>query len=233
MSLLLFNRYEKKYLITMDVKKQLEARFQDYLAKDSYSKDSAYSIYNIYFDTFDYEVIRHSLSKPKYKSKLRLRFYEYPVLESTDIYLEMKHKSLGQVHKRRQKIHFDGYQKLLKSGLYTVDSPTQIDNEIMYYLKHINVLPSTFLLYERTAWQSENNILRITFDINMKTAPYSEKGLEDLTPIIDEDMVIMEIKSSMNFPFWLVRILSELNIKPTRFSKYGRAYQNTLGGYNG
>ena len=45
---------------------------------DEYCKDGKnYSIYNIYYDTDDNQVIRHSISKPYYKEKLRLRVIRF------------------------------------------------------------------------------------------------------------------------------------------------------------
>ena len=35
-----------------------------------------YGIYNYYLDTEGYEVIRHSIAKPSYKHKIRMRYYD-------------------------------------------------------------------------------------------------------------------------------------------------------------
>ena len=41
-------------------------------------------------------------------------------------------------------------------------------------------------------------------------------------------MYIMEIKTVGSMPLWLVRILSEMNIMPTSFSKYGKIYEKEM-----
>ena len=46
--------------------------------------------------------------------------------------------------------------------------------------------------------------------------------------ILPEDHYLMEIKVSGAFPLWLAHILTELNIHPTSFSKYGVFYNNIL-----
>jgi len=51
--------------------------------------------------TQDNQLIRHSVSKPRYKEKLRLRSYGVPSLDAK-VYLEIKKKVNGLVNKRRR-----------------------------------------------------------------------------------------------------------------------------------
>jgi len=46
--------------------------------------------------------------------------------------------------------------------------------------------------------------------------------------ILDTNEKLMEIKIPNAMPTWLANILSSLEIYPTSFSKYGRAYIDTL-----
>lgn len=69
---------------------------------DKYCKNNnTYSIYNIYYDTKNNDVIRHSISKPYYKEKLRLRSYKVPTNLDKKVFLELKKKIKGIVSKRR------------------------------------------------------------------------------------------------------------------------------------
>ena len=43
--------------------------------------------------------------------------------------------------------------------------------------------------------------------------------------LLSEGLYIMEIKSTVNFPLWLVKELSRLKIYPHSFSKYGEEYK--------
>lgn len=46
------------------------------MLEDEHSKEGVqYNIYNIYYDHDQHDVIKHSISKPYYKEKLRLRRY--------------------------------------------------------------------------------------------------------------------------------------------------------------
>ena len=70
-----FERYEKKYCLTLSQQRFLLERMTPYMKKDAYGE---YTICNIYYDTDDYRLIRASLEKPVYKEKLRVRSYGVP-----------------------------------------------------------------------------------------------------------------------------------------------------------
>ena len=44
------------------------------------------------------------------------------------------------------------------------------------------------------------------------------------TPILEEGMVLMEIKTAGAIPLWVVQALSKNKIYKSSFSKYGNAY---------
>lgn len=89
----IFERYEKKYLLTEAQYLGLKRVFEDRMAADAYG---VHTISNIYFDTKDFELIRTSLAGPVYKEKLRLRAYG-AVNEKSTVFLEMKKKYSGVV----------------------------------------------------------------------------------------------------------------------------------------
>lgn len=92
-----FNRYEKKYLMTEPVYQELRKRLRSYMEEDEYG---LHTICNIYYDTPDSELIRRSIEKPVYKEKLRLRSYGIPDLDG-QVFLEIKKKYKKVVNKRR------------------------------------------------------------------------------------------------------------------------------------
>lgn len=47
-------------------------------------------------------------------------------------------------------------------------------------------------------------------------------------PILDDDQVLMEVKTAGAMPLWLVKFLSENHIYKTSFSKYGTAYTTMM-----
>ena len=83
-----FRRRELKFLIDQQQRDVLEKLMQEKMVPDKHGRST---ICNLYYDTPDYRLIRHSLEKPVYKEKLRLRSYGIAT-EDADVFLEMKKK---------------------------------------------------------------------------------------------------------------------------------------------
>lgn len=75
----LFRRVEKKYIINEEQYKKIKRYLVKSFIEDEHGKST---ICNIYFDNDNYDLIRHSISKPIFKEKIRLRSYNTPNLYS-------------------------------------------------------------------------------------------------------------------------------------------------------
>ena len=223
----IFKRIEKKYIITKEQYNILVRKIQPFTVSDKYGKSD---ICNIYCDTDDFRIIRASIQKPVYKEKLRLRCYGTPDKE-TKCFLELKKKFKKVVYKRRIKSKYLNAFEYLNYMNDKIEN-SQIKEEIEYFRNIFNSpLPKVCIFYKRNAFYDKNDKnVRITFDsnllfrdydLNLSYGIYGEK-------IIDENLIIMEIKTSGAMPFWLVNILNEEKIYPTSFSKYGTAYMKIL-----
>ncbi|MFT5874282.1 MAG: SPX domain protein involved in polyphosphate accumulation [Clostridium sp.] len=116
MGIEVFNRHESKFLIDSHIYKEIENSLLKYMELDEYNKaHEFYTISNIYFDTRENNLIRNSLSKPKYKEKLRLRAYGIPKANEK-AYLEIKKKVCGVVNKRRTKLSLKEAYDLVATG---------------------------------------------------------------------------------------------------------------------
>lgn len=229
-----FKRYEKKFIITLRQKEQLLSALKPYMQYDSYcvgNKD--YSVYNVYFDTHNNDVVRRSNQKPYYKEKLRLRSYTVNPSDDTSVFLEIKKKIGGIVNKRRIVIPYHEAAELIQNG-----TPPKLDgiqaqilNEILYYIQNHPIESAVFLRYDRTAlFGRDDHNLRITFDGNLKAHPTSSllHTSNDGEWILPPENQIMEIKIPGAFPVWLAALLSEHKIYSSGFSKFGQNYINHL-----
>lgn len=235
----IFNRYERKYLINSKQQAELVAFLKAHLTFDSYSSEGQpYTIYNLYYDTNDFSVIRSSINKPIYKEKLRLRCYQKPTQDEDIVYLEIKKKHAGRINKRRLALSYKEARHYINEGSSPVLSTynaSQVFKEIDYFVNIHKARPSVLIKYNRLALHSPNEALRVTFD-NMIDFIGDIRSLDDEDSrqfhavLADTDLSIMEIKSGQNFPLWLVRRLSELDLFSQPFSKYGKAYQHYLSG---
>lgn len=226
-----FKRYEKKFLLTQSQYDALMPRLLKYMEPDKHCQcGKNYSIFNIYYDTQNDDVIRHSISKPYYKEKLRLRSYNIPNDLSDTVFLELKKKINGIVSKRRVVMTLGEAYDFLKLGKKPKSKDyinQQVINEIEYYLSKNTVYPKVYIAYTRNAFfAKDNKDFRLTFDSNIITRRNNlslEAGCfgED---ILGENKYLMEVKILGSIPLWLTEILSELKIYNTHFSKYGNEY---------
>lgn len=225
-ALSIFERVEKKYLLTKSQYTELVNRMKDKIKPDNYTN---YTICNIYFDTHYYDLIRESIEKPQYKEKLRLRSYGVPK-KGDQVYLELKKKCESIVYKRRIGTTLLEAQNYLKHK-EPLKKDTQIVHELNYFMQFHEPEPKLFLAYDRSAFCGiEDEDLRITFDFNLRSRTY-DLSLEtgDYGDMyFKEAMVLMEIKVLHAFPLWLVDILSDMKIYPTSFSKYGNIYKKDI-----
>ncbi len=233
MAIEVFNRVEKKYMIDICTYEKIQSLLKEYMVLDAFNQQSYYTIANIYYDTSEHDLIRRSIESPAYKEKLRLRGYGVPSL-TDKVYLEIKKKYDGIVNKRRCAFRLDEAYQFLKTGRKPALQPymnEQVLNEIECFLQQYPLHATTYLAYDRKAYFGKNNRdLRISFDTNIRTRK------EDLQleigdsgrPLVDENKVLMEIKTSSNMPMWLVKLLSANRIYPSKFSKYGTAFIQSM-----
>lgn len=231
MAIEVFNRYENKYMIDAKIFSKLQNELSDYMELDAYNKQNeTYSIANIYYDTDDSYLIHTSLAKPKYKEKLRLRAYGTPKVNSK-VYMEIKKKFQGLVNKRRSAIKLDEAYRFIETGVMPDIEPymnKQVLCEIEYILNQYELRPKLYLSYNRRAYFSTGqHDLRISFDTNILTRRTDLKLDSGIygERLLDEDKWIMEVKVSKSMPVWLAHLLSEYQIYPISFSKYGTEYK--------
>lgn len=229
-----FKRYELKYILTLEQKARILEAMEPYMALDKYGRTT---IRNIYFDTDNYRLIRHSIEKPAYKEKLRIRSYKKAKPDST-VFVELKKKYDSVVYKRRMSLSEEEAMDWVTGQMHCKED-TQISDEIDYFLDYYETLrPVVFLSYEREAYFcKDGGDFRVTFDDHILCRQEDLSLESDVwgTSLLEEGKVLMEIKCSGGIPLWMTQVLSQEHIYKTSFSKYGTAYQtmifpNTKGG---
>lgn len=222
-----FKRYEIKYLLTCQKKQAILRAMAPYMKLDRYGRTT---IRNIYYDTGTYRLIRHSLEKPAYKEKLRIRSYQ-KVTPSDPVFVELKKKYKSVVYKRRLTLPQEQAASSFRQGL-PLPVCSQIAEEIEYFRSYYEDLhPTVFLTYEREAFYAlDGSDFRVTFDENIlyRTDDLSLESNAYGTPLLHTGETLMEIKTSGGLPLWMSHELNRLKVFHMSFSKYGRAYQDMM-----
>lgn len=232
-----FKRYELKYMITADQKDRILKAMDPYMEPDRFGKST---VRNIYFDTDDFILARHSIAKPDFKEKLRIRSYAKADADST-VFVELKRKFDGIVYKRRLGMpEADAMRWMAGSEDPSIQKEiesesAQVAEEIRYFAGlYKGLRPVLYLSYDREAYRLRDGSaaiggsdgFRVTFDTNILCRE-TDLTLESDAygrSILDDGMYLMELKCPGAIPLWMVKILSEEHIYKTSFSKYGTAY---------
>ncbi|MBR5621324.1 polyphosphate polymerase domain-containing protein [Candidatus Saccharibacteria bacterium] len=226
----IFRRTEIKYLLTEKQVRDLMWLVEPYLKKDKYFKGTNCSIY---FDNDSRYLAIHSMEKPLYKEKIRIRSYGVPRLNDT-VFLEIKKKVNGVGGKRRIPVKLSDFYNYLETG--ELDSNSEvIKKELDMCMERYGLKPTMFLAYDRTSYCGKDDpTFRLTFDRNVRSrndelrlelGDHGEKFFEN-------NLVVMEVKAMDAYPFFFVRALSKLKIYPASFSKYGRVTEKVIYHHN-
>ncbi len=224
---LTFKRCEMKYLITKEQYEKMKLAMDEFMKLDNFGK---HTVHSIYMDTDDYLLIRRSIEKPCYKEKLRIRGYN-SVSAGDKVFIELKKKFKGTVYKRRTAMTQKGAMDYV-AGKAEAEIHNQIVNEIDYFLDFYgNLHPAMMISCDREAYFCKAGTdLRITFDQNVLARDYdldiSKGGYGH--EILGGNFVLLEVKTSLGLPMWLLDFFSENEIFKTSFSKYGTAYKMLL-----
>jgi len=216
---------------------------QNYMHADMYGWSQVTSLY---FDTPHREIIGRSMEKPLYKEKIRLRTYKDFSLQS-QVFLELKKKYKGIVYKRRVTMSYAAARAFIAGMDYSqavtryplsneeeqcreLDANAlQIAREIRAaFNRYPQMQESMEIRCNRCAFVSndqesiQESDLRITFDTDIA---YQSRMSSCVGELLPAGYVLMEVKTSLAYPLWLVRVLTDNDIFPTSFSKYGKAYE--------
>ena len=214
-----FRRRELKFLLNEAQCEAVQSALRQRMEPDSYGLST---ICNLYYDTPDYRLIRHSLEHPIYKEKLRLRSYGLATADS-DIFLELKKKYKGIVYKRRVKVtEPEGMAFMDRKGF--LKKQGQISREILYFRDfYQNLHPRVYICYDREAWYDPvDKGFRMTLDRNVRYRTEDLRlssafgGREVLAP----GQTLLEVKAEGAVPLWLVELLNREGIHKQSFSKY-------------
>ena len=219
-----FERYEMKYLLTKREKDEILTAMEPYMKLDEYGRST---IRNIYYDTDTYRLIRRSLEKPAYKEKLRIRSYQQ-VAPEDPVFVELKKKYKSVVYKRRLILPESEAMASFQQGV-PLPVHSQIADEIEYFRSYYESLkPTVFLAYEREPYYAlDGGDFRITFDDHILFREHDISLRSEVygMPLLEDDQVLMEIKTGGGMPIWMSHKLAKLKVYRSSFSKYGTAYQ--------
>lgn len=227
---LLRSRYENKYVVPTAMVPSLRRFLQPFVRPDAHARrstDGRYPICSLYFDTQDRILLRMGQEGKRDRFKLRARVYsERP---DSPVFLEIKRRAGGIIHKERVAVERTIARAFLAArvrgeqlGLRINGSPR---GEFAALALGLDARPLLRVRYFREAYESRGgDPVRITFDTDIRFAP-GEQGEVWLGSgpwrSLPVDGTLMEIKFTNVFPSWLHALISRFDLVRRSFSKYG------------
>lgn len=230
-----FNRFELKYLITLQQAEIFKKALRTFLVADEHGNNNGhYGLDSLYYDSPDFRCYWEKVDGIKFRRKLRIRRYasESPLTEDVPVFIEIKQRLDRVTQKRRAILPYGTAQRMCNEReypeTYAPEDKTVLD-EIYVYLWQYNLRPTSIIHYNRQAFIGTDYDLglRVTFDTSLTYQVHQLNLHEQAStlPMLTPNQVVMEIKVNERIPYWLTEMIAAHNLKMIRVSKYCRSIE--------
>lgn len=215
-------RHEYKYLISRASAELLRRRLPHFMKRDPHAGPSGqYTIRSLYFDDLKFEAFYEKVSGIDNRTKYRIRCYNY---SDTLFKLEKKEKKGHLTRKTAQTVTLADVYNLQETPEKVCPDHTK---GLVEELRLLSICKGTKAMvlvdYDRTPFVCPSGNTRITLDENLRTLPYHKNILASshaMTPALDPDQVILEVKFDDYLPGFLSDVLADIPKAPMAISKF-------------
>lgn len=211
-------RFENKFEITLPAAMQLKSMLQGVLQADPHAGPDGYLIHSIYFDDLDYHAYRDKVDGVRDRSKLRLRYYNS---DESYIVFENKEKIGNLTRKTSMRVTSETARQLL-AGKHVSNQRGQLLN-LYHALLSSGLQPRVLVDYHRLPFVYPVSNVRITIDMDVKTAPFSLDLFnreQAMLPVLDPGTAVLEVKYDEFLPPYLAELLNTVPMTRIAVSKY-------------
>ena len=228
-------RHEAKYLITEAQAAEIRRYCMAHLPLDPHSAHEPgykYPVLSIYLDSPARELLRSAIDRRVDRYKLRVRTYRRhnAPLDGLPAFSEIKRKSHGIVRKTRARVEPGLAEELLWKehfgfggrGEYDVHMRMSVD-EFVRLRNRISAGPVIGVSYLREAYEgSSAERIRVTLDRNLHYGLLASpgSGLGETWWPAGTGGVILEVKFTNTYPFWVTDMLRRAEVLRRGVCKY-------------
>jgi hypothetical protein len=230
-STLHFERFEFKYILSAQKRRELEADllyFLDYDPFVSNIKTHKYHVRSLYFDDAIYSAFHDKEDGLHSRSKFRLRTYACDFSDHAPVFPEIKGRHNNLVFKHRTPIDTNGSDwsvfkgSILSREVLARAAPSTVRDQFEYELYRKTVRPITLIDYERRPYVSKYDPgFRVTFDERLGATranclyPDRLQGEKRVLP----GYTVLEIKFFHQIPSWFHRVIQTHQLNRRAISK--------------
>jgi hypothetical protein len=226
------NRFEFKYMIDEVRARAIRDFVRPFLVHDENADPKlsySYAIHSIYLDSDSYSLAQATLQGLKNRFKLRMRFYDDKL--DSPVFFEIKRRLNDVICKERVGIHRNRVLPLLQRRFPEREDLIRFTPKAFDSLRHFCSLRNAIqadrgilVSYLREAYVTpHDNSVRLTFDRNVTSGRFDEhlrinRHDERFQPRLSG--VILELKFTDRFPFWMHDLVHEFNLQRSPMAKY-------------
>jgi hypothetical protein len=227
-----FNRFELKYLLTLQQAERFKADLQAYVVPDEHGHTNGrYALSSLYYDSPDLRCYHENERGLKSRRKLRIRHYETGEVftDESPVFIEIKQRYDRITQKRRTLLPYDEALRLCNDRQLPDQGPGDraFVEEIYAFLWQCNLRPASIVRYERQAFTGTvyDRGLRVTFDTSLSSQAHQLHLHEQPAglPMLPASLTVMEIKVNERLPLWLSDMIAAHDLRRVGFSKYCRS----------
>ncbi len=244
----IISRYEAKYLVSEKVAWAIREAIQGTCSPDEHvDSHGRYIVNNLYFETPDLRFYHDTKFKRYRRFKPRVRFYGME--PDRYLWVELKHKVKTVTWKNRRRVEVSDWPGLLDapcengSAVRSLDVSESFEDAVRLF----QAQPMLHVRYVREPYVSNlESYGRVTFDrqltFRLAHGSLALEGPGDMLyyddPITaqwpgDDSPVILEIKTELNIPSWVVRLIQSFGLLQRGFSKYCYALDHSFAAAGG
>jgi hypothetical protein len=231
-----FARFEFKYLLNPQLRKELESELKYFLEFDPYVEKQPhhqYFVRSLYFDDPSYSAFYDKVDGIHTRSKFRVRTYTKELGDGTPQFLEIKGRYNNLVLKHRVQLESDGLASnvradALSSQLLRLVPPSTVGQKFEYELFRKQLRPVALVDYLRRPYISRfDPEFRLTFDNDISTTmsralfPSPRERVRQILP----GYTIMEVKFRRTIPAWFHRLIQAYELRRVSISKICQAME--------
>jgi hypothetical protein len=229
-----FNRFELKYLLSLQQAEHFRADLQLYTVPDEHGQNNGrYTLSSLYYDSPDLRCYRENEQGLKSRRKLHIRRYETGEVftDESPVFLEIKQRCDRITQKRRTVLPYHAALRLCNDRQIPDHEPGDkaLLEEVYAFLWQYRMRPASIVRYDRQAFAGTHYDpgLRVTFDTSLSFQAHQlhlHEQPSDL-PLLPANSVVMEIKVNDRLPYWLANLIAAHNLQRVGMSKYCRSIE--------
>ena len=233
------SRFECKYIVDPLSVPRMRDYLRPFVRFDRYARhcpDGRYPVSSLYLDSRELTLCRQTMAGEKDRFKLRVRTYDDE--PSHPAFVEVKRKNNNVVNKRRVGLERDAARAILNwrdasPALHGLSGRQLADAEyFVHHLERISAKPAIRVQYMREAYEATGNEpVRVTLDSQLRHAVTLNDDLGHTTgEWVDTplDGVIVEIKFTERFPWWIADFVHRFDLRRRAVPKYILSVKHAL-----